>query len=115
VPLASPCDENDAFLEDKFASLIETVYAAGVDGLYVCGATGDGYNLRLDERKHAARMAVELSQPHEGTVIVHVGAANTRDAAELAADAAQASTGLFWKETLLGRCNFRIACWNSLI
>jgi N-acetylneuraminate lyase len=86
--IASPCDENDTFLEDKFAELVIHLYRAGSHGLYVCGGTGDGYNMRLNERKRAAEIAVELSREFSGTVIVHVGSGNTRDAAELARHAA---------------------------
>lgn len=87
--IASPCDENDRFLPDKFAEHAGSLYDAGVHGLYVCGATGDGYKMRLDERKQAAEIAVDISGRHEGTVIVHVGTSNTRDAMELAEHAAK--------------------------
>ena len=88
--VASPCDENDLFLEDAFAALVELLYREGVHGMYVCGGTGDGYNMRLEERKRAAEIAIQLSPPYGGKVIVHVGALNTRDAVELAEHAAGA-------------------------
>lgn len=86
--VASPCDEDDRFLEDHFAKLIRDLYRARVQGLYVCGGTGDGYKMRLEERKRAAEIASELSRESGGTLIVHVGAASTRDAVELAEHAA---------------------------
>ncbi len=86
--IASPCDKNDVFLEEQFAELIKTLYKSGVHGLYICGATGDGYNMHPQERKRAAEIALELSKEFAGTVIVHVGTSNTRDAAELAEHAA---------------------------
>lgn len=88
--IASPCDEADRFLEDPFAGLAERLYEKGVQGLYVCGGTGDGYNMRLEERKRAVEIAVEVSRKYNGKVVAHVGAPSTRDAAELAAYAAQA-------------------------
>ena len=88
--IASPCDENDTFLEDEFAALAEHLYGQGVHGLYVCGGTGDGYNLRPEERKRAAEIAIELSPKYNGKVIVHVGTLNTRGAVELAEHAAGA-------------------------
>ena len=88
--VASPCDENDAFLEEKFAALVESLCGAGVHGVYVCGMTGDGYSMRLGERKRAAEIAVDVSRKSRAAVIVHVGTTNTRDAAELAAHAAGA-------------------------
>jgi N-acetylneuraminate lyase len=86
--LASPCDENDCFLEDKFVNLISHLYSQGVHGVYVCGATGDGYNMRLEERKRAAELAVEVSREYGGLAILHIGCYNTRDAVELAEHAA---------------------------
>lgn len=83
--ITSPCDENDRFLEDIFASLAEHHFQQGVHGLYVCGRTGDGYNLRTDERRRAAEIAREVSQGFDdGQVIVHIGAGNTREAVILA-------------------------------
>lgn len=87
--IASPCNEMDVFLEDKFAALATHLYEQGVHGLYVCGGTGDGYNMRPEERKRAAEIAVEVSRKYEGTVIVHVGTSNSRGAMELAAHAAE--------------------------
>ncbi len=86
--LACPSDDNDRFLEDLFAKIITSVWQSDIDGLYVCGATGDAYKMRLDERKRAAQIAVDLSREHDGTVIIHVGASNSRDAMELAEHAA---------------------------
>lgn len=87
--IASPCNENDTFLEEEFANLVKHLYRAGSHGLYVCGGTGDGYHMRLDERKRAAQIAVDLSKEYDGTVIVHIGSGNTRDAVELASHAAE--------------------------
>jgi len=88
--IASPCDEKDLFLEDRFASLATHLYEQGVHGLYVCGETGDGHRMRLDERKRATEIAVEVSKRYSGTVIVHTGTSNTRDSAGLAEHAAVA-------------------------
>ena len=88
--IASPCDENDTFLENKFAALAECLYKSEVDGLYVCGGTGDGYKMRLAERKRATEIAVDVSKGHGGVVITHVGAMSSRSAVELAEHAATA-------------------------
>ena len=40
--ITSPCNEEDAFQEKTFMKLADWLYQQGVDGLYVCGATGDG-------------------------------------------------------------------------
>ena len=86
--IASPCDAEDRFLEDTFGDLARDLYGQGIDGLYVCGATGDGLSMRIEERKAATRVAVEVSKPTHGAVIVHVGTTNSRDSMELAEHAA---------------------------
>lgn len=88
--IISPCNEQDAFLEDTFSQLAEGFYRSGVHGLYVCGYTGDCFNMRLAERKRAAELAVAASRKPGGKVIVHVGSTNTRDSVELAEHAAGA-------------------------
>ena len=87
--IISPCDENDGFCEDIFAVAATYLYGQGVNGLYVCGATGDGFSMRLSERKRATEIAVNVSKDFQGVVISHVGATNNRDACELAAHAAK--------------------------
>ena len=82
--ITSPCDEKDVFQDKTFAELADHLYQQDVHGLYVCGATGDGYNMRLEERKRAAEIAVDIGKQFNGTTIVHIGAGNTRDAIELA-------------------------------
>ena len=88
--IASPCDERGVFLEDRFAALAAHLVQQGVQGLYVCGNTGDGYKMRLEERKRAAEIAVEVSRASKGTVIVHVGSNNESEAMKLAEHAATA-------------------------
>ena len=87
--VASPCDDADRFLDDTFAELVTSLWKTGINGLYVCGSTGDGFKMCREERKRAAEIAVELSRKHDGTVIVHVGASNSRDAMMLAEHAAE--------------------------
>ena len=98
--IASPCDEKDVFQEDKFSALAEHLYKQGVNGLYVCGGTGDGYNMTLEERKRAVEIAIGLSPPYNGKVIVHVGSLNTRDAVHLAEHAAAAGSDAVQTEHL---------------
>ena len=88
--IASPCDERDVFIENEFAELVETLYGQGVHGLYVCGATGEGYHMLAAERKRAVEIAIEISRKYGGKVVAHVGTLTTRDAVELAEHAAEA-------------------------
>jgi len=87
--ISSVCDENDVFLEDKFVELAKFLYEQGSHGLYVCGNTGDGFNMHLEERKRAAELAVEVAREYDGVTIIHVGTNNTRGALELTEHAAK--------------------------
>ncbi|MEO8370520.1 MAG: dihydrodipicolinate synthase family protein [Candidatus Solibacter sp.] len=86
----TPFDANERFAPEPFATLLARLYAAGVDGVYVCGGTGEGLLQTVEQRKLVAEAAVRLSPPGK-QVIVHVGSHRTADAVELAAHAA--STG----------------------
>ena len=92
--VASPCDENDRFLEDVFAEHLASLYRARIRGVYVCGSTGDGKRMRLDDRKRAAQIAVEVSKEFGGKVLLHVGAETTRDAVELSEHGAEAGVDI---------------------
>ncbi len=88
--VASPCDGNDVFLEDRFADLVRHLYSQGADGMYVCGATGDCFSMSVSERKRAAEIAVGVAKDFGGASIIHVAAAGMRDALDLAGHAAEA-------------------------
>lgn len=88
VPLCSPCNERGEFLEEEFAAALEASLSEPVDGAYLCGGTGDGMNLRLEERKAATRIGVTLCQKYGKLALVQVGARTMRDALELAEYAA---------------------------
>src|SRR5439155_23822668 len=67
--------------------LIARLYAADVDGLYVCGQTGEGLAQSVKMRKAALETAAACS-PAGKIVIAHVGAARVEDAIDLARHAA---------------------------
>lgn len=87
--LVTPFDESGCFAEREFERLLERVYASGIDGVYVCGSTGEGLLQPLDQRKRVAEVAVRNS-PKDRMVIVHTGAYRTADAIELTRHAARA-------------------------
>ena len=60
-----------------------------LDGAYLCGGTGDGLHMRLEERKAAVEIGVELCKKHDKFSLVQVGAYTMRDAVELAEHAAK--------------------------
>jgi N-acetylneuraminate lyase len=81
--LVTPLTQDERFAAAPMEQLIERMYAAGSAGVYVCGQTGEGLFLPPGERRRAAEVAVRHS-PADKQVIVHVGAARTMDAIELA-------------------------------
>jgi N-acetylneuraminate lyase len=87
--VVTPFDEWGRFADAAFERLLHFVYEAGVDGVYVCGQTGEGLLQRTESRKRATELAVSHS-PRGKTVIVHVGAHRLDDAVELAAHARRA-------------------------
>jgi dihydrodipicolinate synthase/N-acetylneuraminate lyase len=84
---ATPLTDNGDTL-DEAAIWPMTAFLAegGVDGVFACGTTGEGILLSLEERQRAA---VVFRAAVRGLLIVHCGAQNTRDTAELAAHAAE--------------------------
>ncbi len=81
--IVTPTDPSGIFQLEPFERLLAFVYEQGVDGLYVCGQTGEGLQQSIMQRKLVAEAATRYS-PTSKTVMVHVGAASTADAVDLA-------------------------------
>lgn len=86
--ILTPIDDSEAFAPAAFEALLDSLYAAGVHGVYVCGQTGEGLQQTVEQRKRVAEASVKGS-PRGKQVIVHVGAARTADAVELARHASR--------------------------
>lgn len=85
----TPLDEHGRFVPAVFERLLERVYSAGVDGIYVCGSTGEGMLQSLGQRQRVVEAAL-ASTPRGRHVVVHVGAASLEEALTLSAHAAKA-------------------------
>lgn len=85
--VVTPFDEHENFAPAAFERVLDRLYAAGIDGLYVNGQTGEGLLQPVEPRKRVAEVALR-STPKGKSVIVHVGAYRTADAVELARHAA---------------------------
>ncbi len=70
-------------------AVVDFLYSKGVDGLHVCGTTGEFATLKVDQRKAVAEACIEAAAGR-GAVIVQVGAVATADSCELARHAAEA-------------------------
>lgn len=88
VALNTPFDSCGAVSPDAIRNFVQHQYEKGIRALYVCGNTGEGFLLPLDERKFVLETVMK-SVPADITVIAHVGAAATREAVELAAHTEQ--------------------------
>jgi N-acetylneuraminate lyase len=81
--VVTPLDEHGSLNVRSLERLLERFYAAGCDGVYVCGQTGEGLQLPPDVRERALEVAV-ANTPSGRTVIAHIGAASTDVALRLA-------------------------------
>ena len=84
TPLTAEGHVNVEVLEQ----LLDRLYAADVQGVYVCGNTGEGMRCTLAMRKTVLETAVRCSPPGK-LVIAHVGAERLDDAIDLARHAGQ--------------------------
>jgi N-acetylneuraminate lyase len=81
--LLTPLTPSGKLNHDALGDLLATIYAAGCQGVYVAGSTGEGLVLSLELREELTAAVVRLSPPGR-TVIVHTGASSTAAAVRLA-------------------------------
>jgi N-acetylneuraminate lyase len=86
--LLTPADADGGVDVDKLEKLTARLVDKGVDGLYLCGSTGEGVFLSVPERQRVADV-VAVQVAAQIPIIVHVGAVATRDAVALARHAQQ--------------------------
>jgi N-acetylneuraminate lyase len=84
----SPLDEAHRFVPKTAESLMLHLLAAGFDGTYAAGSTGEGLNLRMEDRKALVETLMGV-MPSGKKLFVHVGASTIADALELAEHAAK--------------------------
>lgn len=83
VALNSLYDENDNINKEAVKALVRKYKELGVNGIYACGSTGEGFLLSTEERKQLAEAVKEITGD-EMYLIVHVGSASTKESIELA-------------------------------
>jgi len=74
---------------DAIGPMTERLLNDGIDGMYVCGSTGECVSLSTTERKQVAGAFIDAMQGRV-PVIVHVGHQSLAEARDLAAHAVQA-------------------------
>jgi dihydrodipicolinate synthase/N-acetylneuraminate lyase len=83
----TPLGEGGRSLDEAdIAPLVRFLADGGMDGVLVCGTTGEGVLLTVDERRRVAELAVE-ARPDGFAVAVHAGAQTTEDTVALASHA----------------------------
>lgn len=87
--LVTPFTERDTVNISVLRELVDYLLGKHIDGLYICGNTGEGIYMSLDERKLVTETVVSQVNGRV-PVIVHVGCIAVSDAVELARHAQQA-------------------------
>ncbi|MDD5621893.1 MAG: dihydrodipicolinate synthase family protein [Actinomycetota bacterium] len=87
-PLLTSFDKNGNIYKKGQREIIEFILPY-IDGVYPCGTYGSGPLMSSDERKTVAEIIIEQINGRV-PVIIHVGAASTRETVELAKHAAKA-------------------------
>ena len=80
--LVTPLDKKGRVKAETVKKLVDDQLAAGVDGFYVVGGTGEGVLLSVDQREAMAEAAV-AANAGRGKVIVHTGSINSGEVMEL--------------------------------
>jgi N-acetylneuraminate lyase len=84
--LLTPFDRQGLVIEEQLCAHVEWLIARGIDGLYVCGNTGQGVYLSVPERQRVLEV-VKTQARGRCRLIAHVATLATRDAQALAAHA----------------------------
>lgn len=88
--LITPFKKSGEFDADAVPALVEYLIKGGATAFYICGSTGEGFDMTLDERK-AMCVATVAAVAGRVPVVVHVGATGSTDTAcELAKHAEEA-------------------------
>ncbi|MFH1008348.1 MAG: dihydrodipicolinate synthase family protein [Candidatus Latescibacterota bacterium] len=81
--LLTPFDKKVRVNEEELRALVEHHLSCGLRGFFVCGSSGEGFLLRVEERKRVAEIVVEQTAGRR-MCIIHVGHTSSDVAAELA-------------------------------
>ena len=84
--LITPLNANGTVRTQAVAPIMKWMLSQQVNGFYVLGGTGEGAVLAERERMRMAEAAADVLQGTEKKLILHVGAADSREAQRLAAE-----------------------------
>ncbi|XP_033107582.1 N-acetylneuraminate lyase-like [Anneissia japonica] len=80
----TPFSDDGELALDKIDAYIDHLLATGVQSVYICGTTGEGPSLTIEERKKVAGKWVKAANGRFKAVIVQVGSGNLKEVEELA-------------------------------
>ena len=86
--IVTPFDKAGTFAPTAMRRIIQHQLDAGVDGFYICGGTGEGLLLTVEERQAVLETVLDEVRGRAG-VIAHVGAFQTADTLTLARHASE--------------------------
>jgi N-acetylneuraminate lyase len=81
--IVTPLDKEGVFDPAAMRKIVQYQLQAGVHGFYVCGGTGEGMLLTVEERQAALEIVLDEVRGRAG-VIAHIGAFQTADTLALA-------------------------------
>jgi len=81
--LLTPFNENGNVCEKRLRKLVKFLISKGIDGLYVCGSTGEFPLMDIEERKKVAEIVKEEVED-KLRIIVHIGSLSTKNTIKLA-------------------------------
>lgn len=84
----TPMDAGGEIHLGQIGPMVDYLAEHQVDGLYVCGSTGEGISLTSAERRSVAQAFVEAAKRHGLPTVVQVGHNSLREARDLAKHAA---------------------------
>lgn len=84
----TPMHEDGRLDPDRIAAACDFVLGQGVDGLFVCGSTGESPSLTMEERMQVAEL-YHCAAAGRVPLVIHVGHNSLSDARTLAAHAEQ--------------------------
>lgn len=82
VAHTTPFHENESIDYESLRKYVNFIIEKGVHGIFVCGTTGEGLILSLEERKKILETIIDENKGRI-TVIAHCGAISLRDTMEL--------------------------------
>ena len=84
--LVTPYNAAGEVCEEMLRRLVEFYVGVGMNGLYLCGGTGEGVLLKTWERKKVVEVVVDQCRGRI-PIVAHIGCVSTDEAAELAGHA----------------------------